>query len=60
MMRPSVAPAPSVRGRARGFARSSFEANPYPFYARLRAEAPVCRLAEMRLARPPNRCGGER
>ncbi|HET7290906.1 MAG TPA: hypothetical protein VFM88_00645 [Vicinamibacteria bacterium] len=38
--------------RARDLARSRFKANPYPFYSRLRVEAPVCRLAEMRLARP--------
>jgi len=31
--------------RARELTRSRFKANPYPFYARLRAESPVCRVA---------------
>jgi cytochrome P450 len=30
--------------RGRDLARPEFKANPYPFYARLRSEAPVCRL----------------
>jgi len=29
--------------RLADFARPQFKANPYPFYARLRAEAPICR-----------------
>ena len=31
--------------KARDLARSEFKANPYPFYARLRAEEPVCRIS---------------
>ena len=31
--------------KARDLASPRFKANPYPFYARLRAEAPVCRAA---------------
>lgn len=31
--------------KARDLARPEFKANPYPFYARLRAEEPVCRLS---------------
>jgi cytochrome P450 len=31
--------------KARDLARPAFKANPYPFYARLRAEEPVCRLS---------------
>jgi cytochrome P450 len=31
--------------KARDLARSEFKANPYPFYARLRAEEPVCRVS---------------
>lgn len=31
--------------KARDLASPRFKANPYPFYARLRAEAPVCRIS---------------
>lgn len=31
--------------KARDLARPQFKANPYPFYARLRAEEPVCRIS---------------
>jgi cytochrome P450 PksS len=31
--------------KARDLARPSFKANPYPFYARLRKEEPVCRVS---------------
>lgn len=34
---------PKYRVRIPDLARSNFKANPYPFYARLRAEAPICR-----------------
>src|SRR5262245_45446660 len=40
----SPTPAEPRALRASEIARSRFKANPYPFYARLRAESPVCRL----------------